>query len=248
MNRGGRLVLLQAVLASAAVFAASAFTLEPMSLSLSPSGSGSIGTFRLKNAGNERVAIRLKILRRSMELDGTELNEAADTQFTIYPARLVLEPASTSVVKVQWKGGGVSDSELCFRLVAEQVPVDFSVSQGSGIKIIFRYIASLYITPPASNYQINVESAIGSVDSNGNSGFLVEVRNLGRRHVIAVDASFEFREKEAATGAILLSSEEIGGANGANYLPGLLRRFFIPYPDAVPGRAYEAILRFTPEK
>jgi len=39
----------------------------------------------------------------------------------------------------------------------------------------------------------------------------------------------------------------LGNVEGANYLPGLLRWFFIPSREAVPGRTYEALFRFNPE-
>lgn len=248
MNHGGCSFLLTTLMAAAVILPASAFTLEPMSTSLAPSGAGAIGTFRLKNDNVERIAIRIAVLERSMTPEGKDQTQAADKLFTIYPSRLVLEPSSSATFKIQWKGATSPDRELCFRLVAEQVPVDFGTTRASGIRIMFRYVASLYVTPVSSTWKLLAESALGAIDGDGNRGFLVEVLNSGGRHVIAVDSSFELREAGSDADPILLSGEAIGSADGANYLPGLPRRFFLPHPDAVPGRIYDARLGFTPEK
>ncbi len=157
MNHYGRFLVLSAILASVVALPASPFSLEPMTASLAPSGPAAIGTFRLKNDSTERIAIKLSIVRRSMAPDGTELNTPADQLFTIYPARIVLAASSVATFKIQWKGSASTDSELCFRLLAEQVPVDSNDSQSSGIRILFRYVASLYVTPAASTWNVTVQ-------------------------------------------------------------------------------------------
>ncbi|MEI6874954.1 MAG: hypothetical protein WCL50_07470 [Spirochaetota bacterium] len=245
MNHGGRTLILLLILASAVVVPASSFTLDPMTASLAPLGPGAIGTFRVKNDGTDRIAIRLTVVRRSMAPDGNEITEPAEGQFKIYPARLVIEAGSTAAFKIQWRGESAPTKELCFRLVADQVPIDFGTEVASGIRIMFRYIASVYITPAASAPELLVESAEGGTDEKGNAGFRIAVRNSGRRHVIATEVSFELKETGAEV--ILLGGDAIGLADGANYLPGLSRLFFVPNPAAVPGRVYEALLHFAPE-
>ena len=243
MNHGSRFFILLVLLVVAIVVPVSSFTLDPMVTSLSPLGAGAIRTFRVKNDGTERIAIQLRIVKRSMTPDGKEINDVADDLFKIYPARLVIEPASTVAFKIQWKGVSSPSQELCFRLVAEQVPIDFASNVVSGIRIMFRYIASVYITPTVSSAELFVESAQGETDANGNAGFMITVRNSGNRHVIATAVSFEVKE----AGALLVGSDVLGAADGANYLPGLKRRFFIRNAAAVPGRVYEALLHYTPE-
>ena len=243
MNHGSRSLILLVLFALAIVVPASSFTLDPMVASLAPMGAGAIRTFRVKNDGTERIAIRLSVVKRSMNSDGIEITEPADNLFKIYPARLVIDPASTVAFKIQWKGESAPNKELCFRLIAEQVPIDFTNTVVSGIRIMFRYIASVYITPTVSSAELLVESAQGETDAKGNAGFMVTVRNSGTRHVIATEVSFEIKE----AGVVLTGGDALGAADGANYLPGLERRFFIPNAAAVPGRVYEALLRFTPE-
>ena len=218
-----------------------AFTMEPMSCLLSPSGRGSVGSFRITNDGKERVAIRFRALTREIGIDGAEKNAPADELFVIYPARLVVEPGATAAAKVQWKGPARLDSELSFRLVAEQVALEAapSATANSGIKVMFRYVASLYVGEDrfAPSLVANVSGALGP---NGEPGYLVEIRNEGTRHVIAANARLPF----SGEGALALSSGELAELSGANYLPGTLRRLFVPRPEAVAGARYEARVEY----
>lgn len=228
-------VSLAAILLTAASICAGAFTMAPMTALLAPSGAGSIATFRIDNPSSERVAIRFRILSRASSPEGTEINAPADSLFVVYPARLLVEGGAMATVKVQWLGKEKIQSERSFRLVAEQVALDASASKdgGSGIKIMFRYIASLYVGESGFT-PLLVAEARGAVGANGRSGYLVEIRNEGARHVIDSEAKVTLSEGPT------FSSDELSGISGANFLPGDKRTLFIPSPEAVDGKSYEA--------
>jgi fimbrial chaperone protein len=219
----------------AAATAADAFTMEPMTVLLAPSGAGSVATFRLRNEGSTRVALRLSVHSRSLSEEGEEVNGPAGDLFALYPSRLLLEPGATAAAKVQWRGGRSLDSELAFRFVAEEVGIDSSSPRSSGIRVRFRYVASLYVGEAGfrPELQAQVEGAEGP---GGERGFLVELRNAGSRHVVALAARVEI----GGPGGILLSSEELGRLSGANYLPGSSRRLFVPRGEAQVGKRYDA--------
>jgi fimbrial chaperone protein len=218
----------------------SAFTLQPMSVLLAPSGTGSIATFRIKNDGSERLAVRFSVLTRSIAPDGKEQNESADQLFLIYPARVLVEPGAFASVKVQWRGPSVIDAEHCFRFVADQVNLDAAPQTDgkAGIKVRFRYVASLYIGTAAFVPSLTA-SVTGGIGPNGEKGYIVEVANQGRRHVVAIDLRIDLGGDESP-----LSSAELGELSGTNYLPGTDRKSFIPRPEAVLGESYEAKVEY----
>jgi fimbrial chaperone protein len=229
---------------SAPARGAGAFTLEPMTTLLAPSGPGSVATFRIKNEGPERVAIRLEVLSRSLSPEGRELNEPSAGLFVVYPSRVLVEPGATAVAKVQWKGPQKLDAERSFRLLAEQVSVDPAPDASSGIKMRFRYLASLYVGLGGFAPKLEA-SAEGAEGPDGESGFLVEIRNSGTRHVVDRDARLSI--SGGGGPSFELTSEELLGLCGSNYLPGTSRRLFIPKEGAERGRDYDVRLDYKDE-
>ncbi|HUX41633.1 MAG TPA: hypothetical protein VMV83_10755 [Rectinemataceae bacterium] len=232
----------RALLALAALFfgagALSAFTLEPISTTIAPSGPESIATFRIKSEDPGRIAIRFRVLSRDLSAEGKEINGPADDLFLIYPSRMVVEPGAQAVVKIQWKGPSDIDAERCFRFVAEQVALDTGPATSSGIKMMFRYIASLYVGKPSFAAALEA-TAVGATGSDGSPGFLIGLRNTGTRHVVALDPRITL-----GNGLVKLPTEDLGILAGANYLPGKSIHVFIAKPDAVPGKSYDATVDY----
>lgn len=176
-----------------------------------------------------------------MAADGSELNGPADGLFVVYPARLLLEPGSQASVKVQWKGPTVLSAERSFRLKAEQVPLDTGTGASSGIRVMFRYIASLYVGD--SRFSPDLRASVkGSTGPDGKKGFLVAVSNAGGRHVVAEDLSLALSAPGGT--ALTLPAASLGGLSGANYLAGSSRSYFVPDERAEPGKVYEARLAY----
>jgi fimbrial chaperone protein len=234
------LVLACTVLAAAG---AAAFTMEPMSTLLAPAGAGSIGTFRIKNEGDFRIAVTFKALTRAVDAAGVETNAPADDLFNIYPARLVVEPGTVAAVKVQWRGPAKLDVERSFRFVAEEVALDAGAAgQASAIRVLFRYVAALYVGEAGFAPRL-VAVAVPAIGPGGESGFRLEIRNQGGRHVIALDPAVEI--SGAAGVKIIVPAAELGDLAGANFLAGSLRSRFIPRAEAAAGQSYAAKILYT---
>ena len=214
-----------------------------MSILLAASKPGNVATFRIRNDKAERIAVKVSVMTRSVSPEGAEENQAAGGLFAVYPMRVLVEPGASATVKVQWQGGAEVQAERPFRVVAEQVPINAGEA-GSGIRILFRYVASLYVGRP--DYVPSLEvTASGATGEKGEKGFLVEIRNVGTRHVVALGARLGLKDPEGK--AIGISSEELGALNGANYLPGQPRRLFIPSEEATPGMLYTASVDYAGE-
>ena len=220
----------------------SAFSLEPMTAILTPWGAGRALTFRIKNQEAERVALRFRVVTRSIGPEEQEFNTPADELFVVQPMRLFLERGATASATVQWKGPEKVDLERSYRLIAEKFPQDaISVGDGdSGVGLVDSFSASLYVGSPIFTPELLV-FVPGSLGPNGGKGYSVEIRNVGRRHVIAAGARVVITHPSAPP----LSSEELKHLSGTNYLPGMSRRIFIPRSEASVGRAYEAKVEYA---
>ncbi len=238
--------LLAAALLAANAAAIGAFTFEPMSAFLDPSGPGSVKTYRLRNTGADRVAVRVRILTRETGADGAEVNGAVpEGQFVVFPSRFVLEAGAVRALKVQWTGGSVAARERSFRIVAEQVPVEFQEAPGSGINLLFRYVGALYVkpadAPPASIRAVSAQGA----EVSGKRGVLLRLRNDGGVHAVMLDVSLSLAW--AGAQATALPAEAVAAIEGENLLAGAERSFFIPWTDAEIGGVYDARIGLTSE-
>jgi len=215
-----------------------------MSTLLAPSGAGSVATFRISNDGQARIALRVSVLTRSIRPDGEEENGPAGELFAIYPTRLLVEPGATAPVKVQWRGPANPAIEGSYRFVVEELEVSGGEAKPSGIRVLLRYLASLYVGGAnfAPELAVTAEGALGA---QGERGFLVKIENRGKRHVVALDA--KLRLDMGGGASLSLASEELGALSGANFLAGASRQLFIPRKEAVPGRRYLAALSYEGE-
>lgn len=223
-----------AILVFIAPAALAAFSFEPISMSLSPEGRGATGSFLLRNEGEEPVALRISLFERTMDLNGDETRVPADDLFVIYPSRIVLEPQSVQSLRVKWNGGAGLTRERSFRILVEQLAVDFGreEEQTSGLQIMFRYLGAIYVTPPGAVSDLVIESAVRTGDDRLEMVF----HNRGNTHLIITDMALRFTETvNDGTATSVISVEELAGVEGENILAGARRRFFVSLPRGMKG-------------
>lgn len=214
--------------------ALSAFSFEPISISLTPEGRGSTGSFLLKNEGDEPVALRISLFERTMDLDGGETRVPADHLFVIYPSRIVLRPRSVQTLRVKWNGGPGFDRERSFRILVEQLAVDFGAEapQSSGLQIMFRYLGAIYITPPGAAPEVVAES----VSLNGEDRLDMILYNKGSAHFIVDDMDIRLTETVGGQPvSVLIPVAGLAGVEGENILAGSRRRFTVVLPQGLRG-------------
>lgn len=159
------------------------FSFQPISATLSPQGARSSLTFTVRNSSDSPMAVRLQMLTRELLSDGSERREPVDDRlFALFPARVVLEPGQSRNVRLNWRGPTSLDRERAYRVLAEQLPVDFSGDEpeasGGQLEIAFRYFGALYVTP--SGAEPNVRATAERIDGD----IRIVVHNAGTRHVV----------------------------------------------------------------
>jgi len=238
-----RKLILVAVFLISIAATATAFTFMPMSITISPSGANSIASFRITNDSSQQIAITIKAMMREIDENGNETNKPADNLFAIFPTRVVVQPNSFQNIKVQYKGNPSLSREVAYRIIAEQVPIDFSQQQTSGVKVMFRYIAALYVAPPNVSHKVSV-TKVEYGEQESKKGFFVTITNSGTRHAIINDPVMKI---SGSSFTITLKDVSVSAINCQNLLAGNVRKFFIPCEDAVPGKNYTGTLTATIE-
>jgi fimbrial chaperone protein len=228
--------------------AASAFTFEPITQDFTPSGPGAVRNFRLENEGGENVPIRIRVFTREVDEYGKETNLPADGLFVVYPSQVVLKPRSVQNIRVQWKGPSSVETERAFRILVEQMPVDFSgqPAAGSQIRIMFRYLGALYVVPPKPRHEVVLESLIPGTDSEGKSVLNLVFRNRGNAHIILGDLKLSLRRDDLSEQPLVFSPDSLPGISVENILSGNARRFVLPVPERYAHAATKLSFTFDP--
>jgi fimbrial chaperone protein len=235
--------ILGILLLSLASVSAFAFDFRPITQDFAPEGADAMRTFRVTNTGNEEIAVRISMFSRALEEDGSEVRTEVDDEFVVFPSRVVVEPGNTQVIRVQWRGGPV-ESEQAYRIVAEQLPVDFNAEdeEGSNLNILFRYVGSAYIVPDGAQPDVEVESA--RVSNTGDGPVLtLRIANDGTAHTILQELTVTVRS-DGGNQATLLP-EDLPDLAGTNLLAGAARRVRVPLPGSWQEGAVNVELDFN---
>jgi fimbrial chaperone protein len=231
--------------------AASGLSLSPIRLDLAPAGPGATGHFLVRNTGKARVAVEFSLAERAVDLDGKESNPPAGDRFLLYPPQVVLEPDETRRIRVTWIGDREPERELAFRLVCEQLPVDLVPArdtQGAHVRLMMRYLASVYVVPPKARSAVIVDSVSRVEREDGTPGLAIALQNQGNRHAMLRDVSIHLFSGNGndvpGRPDTVLSGPQLPGLLGENILAGQRRRFVLPWPESLAPDAEQAELVF----
>ncbi|MBN2655883.1 MAG: molecular chaperone [Spirochaetales bacterium] len=221
------------------------FQLTPISAELTPTGSGSIQNFKVLNNTGEIIAVQLSMHTRSTMVTGEEINEPADHLFIVYPAQIILKPGDEQIVRVQWKGETELAVERPFRIIAEQLPVDFSQESSvtGGLKIMFRYIGSVYVGDKIMKSDVKVDKVERRTGLSGQDELSVTLYNSGTAHAILDNLKLNLTD---SNGNILktLEGESLDGIEGENILAGEKREFALNIPPDLTERELNANISY----
>jgi fimbrial chaperone protein len=223
---------------------ASALRVVPIVLEFAPAGGGANQLVRVENETPEPIAVQIGMHKRLVDVDGKETLEDADDEFIVFPPQLVLLPNENRAIRVQWIGDPAPRSELAYRMVAEQLPVELAQApQGARVRIVMRYEGATYIVPPNAKAQIEVEK-VEPVSAGAGRSLAITVRNGGNKHAL-------LNELKVTLGsggrAVTLGPDKLQGMVGQNILAGKSRRFVLPWPAELPVGGVNATLEYRAE-
>jgi fimbrial chaperone protein len=216
-----------------------AFTFSPISQDFSVEGKSSSHVFTITNDSlSERIAVKVSVKKRLVDQDGVETLEECPGDFSIYPSQSILAPGDVKNVRIKWTGGPVSNQEKAYRVIAEQLPVDFKdeekKEEGGGIRFTYRYEGSLYVVPENAQPLVELIS-IESVLIEEKSYLKLTFDNRGGRHALLGELTLTLTSRYGNFEPILYTTAELKGVAGENILAGNKRNFLIPEPPEVKG-------------
>jgi fimbrial chaperone protein len=222
------------------VLAGAAFQLSPPRMVFTPSGSGATRSFRIDSTGDQPVAVEIQMAKRQVNLDGTETHPSAEADFVVYPPQMLLKPGESQTVRITWLGDPHPSKELAYRIIAEQLPINLSeIEQQQGgatirMKALYRYVGSIFITPPHVAPKVVLEQAVCQAESGNNPQLMLTLANLGTAHTYLNGLKLNLAPLGQERRVVHLSSEQLKGIRSANLLAGSKRQFKLACPIDFP--------------
>lgn len=220
-----------------------AFQFEPLVQTFDVSGANATKTFTVTNDSDDIIAVVVSALVRTQDEQGNEVNSDASRYFNIQPARILIQPQSSQIVRVQYRGPRTVTRELSFRIVAEQIPYSQGriASAGSMFNFLYVFRASAYVLPS----QIQESVVVTGLADNGDGTLAVTLTNNGNVHQILYDCELTLQDAQGGT-ITLTGSDALPGISGSNILAGSSWTKNIPFPQGLAaGSTYKASLDYN---
>jgi fimbrial chaperone protein len=237
MKTSSRYILLSLFLVLLGVPPAFAFKLLPISREFTPTGTGATQSYQVVNDSDERLAVEISMVKRQMDLAGKESYQEADDDFLVYPPQILLEPQKTQTVRVTWLGDPKPEKELAYRIVAEQLPIDLDKPKENQtkpigqIKVLLRYLGSVYIEPANVKPDVVLEAAVPQKGTNAADQLAITLNNQGSARAILKSLKLSLTSAQGT--AVTLQPEQLKGMNNEVILAGNKRQFVIPWPTGL---------------
>ena len=216
-----------------------AFKLTPIEAEFGP-GRLAVQTFKVENGDAQPVAVELSVHSRGMAGNGDDVLAPTPDAFTVFPDQIVLQPGETQSVRVQWTGDSVPTTEVAYRLMAEQLPIDIG-SDGasrSGLKLMVKYLAALYVRPadPAAM----LTASIASDTRDGQKVAVIKILNEGNAHAVLQAPMIEV---SAGGKVVTYSAQQREAVHGKNVLAGVQRELVLPWSAELDAGALSVALK-----
>jgi len=235
-----QLVLFLAV--SLAALPGRGFTLNPISATVEPKGYGVSASFRVENETSNRVAFQVSMVTREMDEYGKETTLSASNLFTVFPPQGIIPPGQKQNVRVVWKGSPSPTNELAYRIVAEELPVDLEQEKSqSHIKVLVRYLGTVYVRPKNSKPQIQITRLTRAAGENTTNAYEFAINNVGAAHQGLTGTVLSLTDGQGLKTE--LRGDQLKGVEGQNILARHSRRFRVELPPAFKEPEYQADIR-----
>lgn len=223
------------------------FEFSPITMSLNTSGKGSHVIATVSNRENFQVPIVIRVTERKLLENGDE--DRPDTgDLAVFPSQFLLEPKETKSVKIAWQGDEKLEQEKAYRIIVEEVPVEFNASTANkgAVKILVNYVGSIYVNSDKTTGEL----VLDKIAIEDGKFLLLSFQNKGKAHVIIKSPSVELVARgsgKLGDKKLILDKNVLSSVEGKNVLASSRLTVKIPRPAELSG--YENFdWKFTFEK
>jgi fimbrial chaperone protein len=232
-------ILKKTLLVCALVLATNAsanFEFSPITISLTTTGKTNHAIAQVVNRQAVAIPIVIHVTERKLLENGEE--ERPDTaELAVYPSQFMLEPNETKSIKISWQGEESVPNEKSYRIIVEEVPVEFSAKSANkgAVRILINYVGSIYVNSSKTEGNLVLEK-IEPAEDKKFLNFLFN--NKGNGHAILKAPSIDLTAKAANNlpeKKIKIDKTMLTNADGKNILALSKLKIRIPMPAALSG-------------
>jgi len=194
------------VIASSANLA-NAQNVQPMVYELAPIGNKSSTDLRIENTKSSAITYELSAVKVSHDEFGEETRTPAEDDFLIYPPQTLIMPGKTQIVKVKYIGEPLLEQSQTYRVLVNELPVDLSGGESSGVNVAINFSTLCNVTPAGSSAALNVtELKAGEQDAK----WSITIENSGNRFSRLSETIVEVTNKNDPSQKQIFKNEYIG--------------------------------------
>lgn len=194
---------------------AQAQSVQPMVYELTPAGSQSGIDLRIENTKSVDATYEMLAKKITYDEFGDETLSSAEDDFLIYPPQTLVPAGKVQIVKVKYIGDPSIEISQGYRIQVNELPVDLSGADFSGVAVAFSFSTLCNVAPQRSAPKINVTDI--SIDDEGM--WAVKIENTGDRFLRLSDSVIEVSSTTEPANKKVFSAETVSQLFGKNTVP-----------------------------
>jgi P pilus assembly chaperone PapD len=235
-------------LAALAPVAATAMTVSPVVVNLTPGGAGMTQTVSVENTFSTPLHVELRVEEIIAGPAGFTATGKESEDLLVFPPQAVIQPGQTQAFRVQYVGDPELARSKHYYVTVAQLPVQRTEGQPA-IQVLYNFQVLVSVSPQKAAPALRIERAEVAATEDGRPAVALTVANsaaahgylsAGRLRIVQKDRSGKRLSETAFSGPELQQVIGYGLIAG-----GQTRRVLVPVQLAQPDAVIEA--SFTPD-
>ncbi len=177
-----------AVLCLAAPALASAATISPVNIEMTPTGLHARSEITLTNTSPDPIAVEPSVETTVMNRAGITSHAAADDDFLILPAQVLVPPGSTQVFRVQWLGDPQLAESKSYLITMNQLPIK-ALSNRAALAVTISLGVAVNVAAASATPELSLIKTAIKKDGMGKAHPLLSIDNPTAAHALLQDAA-----------------------------------------------------------
>ncbi len=213
--------------------AASALSVEPIVIEMTPIGQRSTAAISVTNERARATTVEVSVNTLTVPTTGEpQLEPIAGDEFLVFPPQAIIGPGETQVFRVRWVGDPEVNVSQLYMFTTSELPIDLENPAGVETVQILYSINSLVIIQPMEGAPRLSTADVRRAVRGEEPGVELTVRNDSNMHGYLSMAHVDLVIDEPERWSMRLRRELMGEAIGLGLIPALSERtIFIPVSD-----------------
>ncbi len=152
-------------------------SVQPMVYQLETIGNNSSTNLTIENTKSSAITYEMLAVKVSHDEMGNETRTDAEDDFLIYPPQTLVAPGKKQIIKVKYVGDPELELSQTYRILVNELPIDLSGGDNSGISVAINFSTLCNIVPTGSSAALEVTQLSEIEDDK----WSITIQNKGTR-------------------------------------------------------------------